>query len=51
LARLEGKLTFEALLERFRDIRMQADRPVFRDNIILRGLDVLPVIARTAALN
>lgn len=51
LARLEGKLTFEALLERFADIRMQADRPVFRDNIILRGLDVLPVSARKAALN
>ena len=51
LARLEGKLTFEALLERFADIRMQAERPVFRDNIILRGLDVLPVRARAAVLN
>ena len=51
LARLEGRLTFEAILERFADIRMQADRPVFRDNIILRGLEVLPVSARKAALN
>ena len=51
LARLEGRLTFEAVMERFSDIRMQTDRPVFRDNIILRGLDVLPVSARTAALN
>ena len=51
LARLEGRLTFESILERFTDIRMQADRPVFRDNIILRGLDVLPVSARKTALN
>ena len=51
LARLEGRLTFEAILERFADIRMQTNRPVFRDNIILRGLDVLPVSARKAALN
>ena len=51
LARLEGRLTFEAILERFADIRMQADRPSFRDNIILRGLEVLPVSARKAALN
>ena len=49
LARLEGRLTFEALLERFADIRMKADRPVFRDNIILRGLEVLPIGARKAA--
>ena len=51
LARLEGRLTFEAILERFADIRMQAGRPSFRDNIILRGLEVLPVSARKAALN
>ena len=38
-------------MERFSDLRMQADRPVFRDNIILRGLDVLPISARKAALN
>ena len=51
LARLEGRLTFEAIMERFGDLRMQTDRPVFRDNIILRGLDVLPVSARKATLN
>lgn len=51
LARLEGRLTFEALLERFADIRLQTDRPVFRDNIILRGLEVLPISARKAVLN
>ena len=51
LARLEGRLTFEAIMERFGDIRMQTDRPVFRDNIILRGLEVLPISARKAALN
>ena len=51
LARLEGRLTFEAIMERFADIRMQTDRPVFRDNIILRGLEVLPVSTRKATLN
>ena len=51
LARLEGRLTFEAIMERFADIRMQTDRPVFRDNIILRGLEVLPISARKATLN
>ncbi len=51
LARLEGRLTFEAIMERFANIRMQMDRPVFRDNIILRGLEVLPISARKATLN
>ena len=51
LARLEGRLTFEAIMERFANIRMQTDRPVFRDNIILRGLEVLPISARKATLN
>ena len=51
LARLEGRLAFETLLDRFADIRLKTDRPVFRDNIILRGLEVLPVSARKAALN
>ena len=51
LARMEGRLALEAIMERFSDIRMQANRPVFRDNIILRGLDVLPVSARKAVLN
>ncbi len=51
LARLEGRLAFEAIMERFTDIRMQTDRPVFRDNIILRGLEVLPISARKATLN
>ena len=49
LARLEGRLTFEAIMQRFSDIRMQTDRPHFRDNIVLRGLDVLPVSARARA--
>lgn len=51
LARLEGRLTFEAIMERFGDIRMQTERPVFRDNIILRGLAVLPISARKATFN
>jgi cytochrome P450 len=47
LARLEGRIAFEALLERFVDIRLGTDRPLFKDNIVLRGLKTLPL--RTTA--
>jgi cytochrome P450 len=45
LARLEGRIAFEALLERFVDIRLGTDRPSFKDNIVLRGLKTLPLRA------
>lgn len=45
LARLEGRIAFEALLARFRDIRLFTERPAFKDNIVLRGLKTLPVAA------
>ncbi len=38
LARLEGKIAFEALLERYEDIRFGARTPVYKPNIVLRGL-------------
>jgi cytochrome P450 len=43
LARLEAKITFETLLERFADMSLRTADPPFRDNIVLRGLDVLPI--------
>ena len=43
LARLEGRIAFEALLERFVDIRLGTDHPLFKDNIVLRGLKTLPL--------
>ena len=38
LARLEGRVALEVLLERFEDVRFGARRPVFRPTIVLRGL-------------
>ena len=43
LARLEGKIAFEVLLERFDDIQLGASRPRYKQNIVLRGLKQLPI--------
>ena len=41
LARLEGRVVFEMLLERFSQISVLAERPRFRKGIVLRGLQSL----------
>ncbi len=43
LARLEGKIAFETLLERFDDIQFGARTPVYKPNIVLRGLKHLDI--------
>ena len=43
LARLEGRVVLEMLLERFSQISLFADPPRFRKTIVLRGLQSLPV--------
>ena len=43
LARVEGRIAFEAMLERFTNLRLVTPRPQFRDNLVLRGLVTLPV--------
>ena len=43
LARLEGRIVIEGLLERFRSLRLLDARPRFRNSIVLRGLESLPV--------
>ncbi len=43
LARLEGRVVLELLLERFRSMSLLGDRPRFRRGIVLRGLGSLPV--------
>lgn len=48
LARLEAKIVFETLLERFAEIRLLVDNPPFRDNVVIRGLQALPVGASAA---
>lgn len=43
LARLQGRIALEMLLERFRSIRLLQDRPRYRPSVILRGLESLQV--------
>ena len=45
LARLEGRIVLEVLLERFASIRLLAERPAYRGGVVLRGLEALPVAA------
>ncbi len=43
LARLEGRIVLEMLLERFSEIGLPAARPRFHRTIVLRGLESLPL--------
>jgi len=43
LARLEARLVFETLLERFSTMHLGTAHPPFRDNVVLRGLAALPI--------
>ena len=45
LARLEGRIVLEVLLERFASIRLLDERPAYRGGVVLRGLESLPVAA------
>ena len=43
LARLEGRIALEMLLERYSSMRLLRERPAFRNSIVLRGLRSLPI--------
>lgn len=43
LARLEGRLAFEALLQRYPNLRLDGPTPTYRRNFNLRGLQALSV--------
>ena len=43
LARLEAEIALGALVQRFPDMRLLADAPPYKENIVLRGLASLPV--------
>ena len=43
LARLEGRIAFEMLLERFARIELQGPRPKYHHGIVLRSLRSLPL--------
>ena len=51
LARMEGHIAFEMLLERYGMLRLLTARPLFRNSIVLRGLEALPVGASTGRAN
>lgn len=46
LARLEARIAFEALLDRFGEMPLRTAQPAFKDHIVLRGLRTLPVSAK-----
>lgn len=46
LARLEGQVAFEALLDRYTGFELRGDTPEWRDELITRGLTALPVGVR-----
>ena len=48
LARLEGRIVLEVLLERFSAMRLLDERPAYRGGVVLRGLESLPVSADPA---
>jgi pimeloyl-[acyl-carrier protein] synthase len=43
LARLEGQIAFETLLQRFENLRLADEKLVWRENLGLRGLTSLPL--------
>lgn len=45
LARLEGRVAFSRLLDRFPSLRLADPAPRFKDHVVLRGLERLPVRA------
>ena len=48
LARLEGRIALEMLLERYSSLKLLTNRPAFRRGIVLRGLESLPIAAVAA---
>jgi cytochrome P450 len=47
LARIEGQVAFEALLDRFSKLELTGEKLVWRENLGLRGLKALPVTYET----
>ncbi len=46
LARLEGQVAFESLLDRYSDFQLQSTTLDWRDELITRGLNTLPITFR-----
>ena len=48
LARMEGRIAFRALADRYPRIALADPAPRFRDQVVLRGLEALPVVLHRA---
>ena len=48
LARIEGEIAISSLLRRFRGLALRTEAPEYKENIVLRGLQSLPVSFSTA---
>jgi len=46
LARLEGEVALRELISRFPNLALAADELAYRENLVLRGLEALPVAVR-----
>ncbi|MCY3568627.1 MAG: cytochrome P450 [Chloroflexi bacterium] len=46
LARLEGKIAFEALIDRFSAIDFGSRMPVYKRNLIFRGFESFPIVVQ-----
>lgn len=46
LARLEGEIAFQHLIERFPDMRLTADRYRYMDTLVMRGVRSMPLALR-----
>ena len=49
LARIEGQITFAAILHRIQDIALETEHLVWRRNLGLRGLTALPLVFKAGA--
>jgi hypothetical protein len=43
LARVEGRIAFSCILARMRNLRLESETLVWRDNVTFRGLEALPI--------
>jgi unspecific monooxygenase len=48
LARVEGQVALAAMLRTFPHLELAVDEPVYKDNVVVRGLASLPVSVRAA---
>jgi cytochrome P450 len=43
LARVEGQIALGAIAHRLKDPQLMIEKPAYKENLVLRGLEALPV--------